>query len=72
MYQAARSTSMMSRREALLALCNDSARYFKSQQCDGLHPGQSAIFVDGQQVGFVGAVHPQLQKQLVLTVQPMS
>lgn len=52
--------------EALLALCNDSARFsFKAQQCDGLHPGQSAaIFVDGQQVGFVGAVHPQLQKQL--------
>ncbi|WP_105189517.1 phenylalanine--tRNA ligase subunit beta [Pseudoalteromonas sp. T1lg48] len=52
--------------EALLALCNDSARFsFKAQVCDGLHPGQSAaIYADGVQVGFIGALHPQLHKQL--------
>ncbi|MEO2281857.1 phenylalanine--tRNA ligase subunit beta [Pseudoalteromonas pernae] len=52
--------------EALLALCNDNARFsFKAQQCDGLHPGQSAAIYAGDEcVGFIGAVHPQLQKQL--------
>ncbi|WP_125717432.1 phenylalanine--tRNA ligase subunit beta [Pseudoalteromonas rubra] len=54
--------------EALLALCNDKARFsFKAQACDGLHPGQSAaIYANGEQVGFIGAVHPQLQKSLDL------
>ncbi|MCO7187924.1 MULTISPECIES: phenylalanine--tRNA ligase subunit beta [unclassified Pseudoalteromonas] len=54
--------------EALLALCNDKARFsFKAQVCDGLHPGQSAaIYANGEQVGFIGAVHPQLQKSLDL------
>ncbi|MCG7535026.1 phenylalanine--tRNA ligase subunit beta [Pseudoalteromonas sp. OOF1S-7] len=54
--------------EALLALCNDKARFsFKAQVCDGLHPGQSAaIYANGERVGFIGAVHPQLQKSLDL------
>ncbi|AZZ98114.1 phenylalanine--tRNA ligase subunit beta [Pseudoalteromonas sp. R3] len=54
--------------EALLALCNDKARFsFKAQECDGLHPGQSAaIYANGEKVGFIGAVHPQLQKSLDL------
>jgi phenylalanyl-tRNA synthetase beta chain len=54
--------------EALLVLCNDKARFsFKAQECDGLHPGQSAaIYANGEKVGFIGAVHPQLQKSLDL------
>ncbi|MCG7561585.1 phenylalanine--tRNA ligase subunit beta [Pseudoalteromonas sp. McH1-42] len=54
--------------EALLALCNDKARFsFKAQPSDGLHPGQSAaIYANGEKVGYIGAVHPQLQKSLDL------
>ncbi|MBE0367530.1 phenylalanine--tRNA ligase subunit beta [Pseudoalteromonas aurantia] len=54
--------------EALLALTNDTARFsFKAEPSEGLHPGQSAaIHVDGVKVGFIGAVHPQLQKSLGL------
>ena len=54
--------------EALLALTNDTARFsFKAEPSEGLHPGQSAaIYVDGVKVGFIGAVHPQLQKSLGL------
>ncbi|MCF6435739.1 phenylalanine--tRNA ligase subunit beta [Pseudoalteromonas sp. MMG022] len=54
--------------EALLALTNDGSRFsFKAEQCDGLHPGQSAaIYFDDAKVGFIGAVHPQLQKSLGL------
>ncbi|AOT07610.1 phenylalanine--tRNA ligase subunit beta [Pseudoalteromonas luteoviolacea] len=54
--------------EALLAVCNDPARFsFKAEASDGLHPGQSAaIYADGVKVGFIGAIHPQLQKSLEL------
>ncbi|CAH9057292.1 Phenylalanine--tRNA ligase beta subunit [Pseudoalteromonas holothuriae] len=54
--------------EALLALTNDRSRFsFKAQENDGLHPGQSAaIYFDDVKVGFIGAVHPQLQKSLGL------
>ena len=52
--------------EALLSLTNDVNRFeIKAEQSDGLHPGQSAtIYVDGKKVGFLGAVHPQVQKSL--------
>jgi phenylalanyl-tRNA synthetase beta chain len=52
--------------EALLAITNDVTRFeIKAEQSDGLHPGQSAvIYVDGNKVGFFGAVHPQVQKSL--------
>ncbi|WP_339142512.1 phenylalanine--tRNA ligase subunit beta [Pseudoalteromonas galatheae] len=58
--------------EALLALCNDKARFsFKAEASDGLHPGQSAaIYADGKKVGFIGAVHPQLLKPLELKDTP--
>ena len=39
------------------------------RNCDhaGLHPGQAAeLFIDGQSIGFVGALHPGLQSQLKL------
>lgn len=51
--------------EALLALSNNKAKFtIKAEQSDGLHPGQSAaIYVAGEKVGFIGALHPQLQKQ---------
>ena len=54
--------------EALIALTNDLSRFsFKAEVNDGLHPGQSAaIYLDDKKVGFIGAVHPQLQKSLGL------
>ncbi|ALO42847.1 phenylalanine--tRNA ligase subunit beta [Pseudoalteromonas phenolica] len=54
--------------EALIALTNDVSRFsFKAEANDGLHPGQSAaIYLDDKKVGFIGAVHPQLQKSLGL------
>jgi phenylalanyl-tRNA synthetase beta chain len=54
--------------EALLSLTNDKSRFsFKAEACDGLHPGQSAaVYFDDAKVGFIGAIHPQLQKSLGL------
>ena len=54
--------------EALIALTNDQGRFsFRAEANDGLHPGQSAgIYLDDNKVGFIGAVHPQLQKSLGL------
>ncbi|MEE1131358.1 MAG: phenylalanine--tRNA ligase subunit beta [Caryophanon sp.] len=40
--------------------------YVKSQM-DGLHPGRTAaIYLDGEQVGIIGGLHPQEQKALDL------
>ncbi|CCQ12207.1 Phenylalanyl-tRNA synthetase beta chain [Pseudoalteromonas luteoviolacea B = ATCC 29581] len=54
--------------EALLALTNNAKKFrFKAQASDGLHPGQSAaIYLNDRKVGFIGALHPQLQKSLDL------
>jgi phenylalanyl-tRNA synthetase beta chain len=54
--------------EALLSITNSASRFtFKAEQNDGLHPGQSAaIYFDEVKVGFIGALHPQLQKSLGL------
>ncbi|TNF34541.1 MAG: phenylalanine--tRNA ligase subunit beta [Gammaproteobacteria bacterium] len=55
--------------EALLALSGAGRDIrFEAAVNPSLHPGQSAcIRVDGQVVGWVGALHPQLQQQLELT-----
>lgn len=52
--------------EALLALSGGTDCYhFESAQHDALHPGQTAVIKRGEDhVGFVGALHPGLQKTL--------
>ena len=54
--------------EALMDLTADSAQFeFKKASLDALHPGQSAeIFLNGQSVGYIGAIHPQHEKALGL------
>ncbi|MFT7288916.1 MAG: phenylalanyl-tRNA synthetase beta chain [Halieaceae bacterium] len=54
--------------ESLLAMTGDREA-FSFERCDrhGLHPGQSAwVLRDGQRIGFLGALHPSLQKALDL------
>ncbi|QDP01178.1 phenylalanine--tRNA ligase subunit beta [Thalassotalea sp. PS06] len=54
--------------EALLALTADSSAYeFKAAEHSALHPGQTAAIYRGEElVGFVGAVHPELERKLGL------
>lgn len=45
---------------------------FVAKQFSALHPGQSAtILVDGQEVGFIGTVHPKIVQQLGLAGKPI-
>lgn len=55
--------------EALLShTCDAQAFTFEARQHSALHPGQSAAIVKGGEVvGWVGAIHPQLQQQLDLS-----
>jgi phenylalanyl-tRNA synthetase beta chain len=55
--------------EALLShTCDAPAFSFEARQHSALHPGQSAAIVKGGEVvGWVGAIHPQLQQQLDLS-----
>jgi phenylalanyl-tRNA synthetase beta chain len=55
--------------EALLShTCDAQAFSFEARQHSALHPGQSAAIVKGGEVvGWVGAIHPQLQQQLDLS-----
>lgn len=40
---------------------------YQSVQMDSLHPGRTAaILIDGKEIGFVGQIHPSLQKELAL------
>ncbi|EAQ96862.1 phenylalanine--tRNA ligase subunit beta [Congregibacter litoralis] len=52
--------------EALLALTGDAASFrFEAGERSGLHPGQTAWLKRGDEtVGFVGVLHPTLQKKL--------
>ena len=54
--------------EALLSLTCDFASYeFSRAEVSALHPGQSAqITKNGRLVGFVGALHPELERKLGL------
>jgi phenylalanyl-tRNA synthetase beta chain len=58
--------------EALLALARvDGEITFERADHSALHPGQSAaILRDGQPIGLIGALHPQLQQRLDLA-QPL-
>lgn len=55
--------------EALLALGGEAQAFsFASGKHPSLHPGQTAtVSKDGEIVGFLGTLHPQLQKQLGLS-----
>lgn len=47
--------------------CEERIRYEATDAIRELHPGQSAfIYLDEQVIGFIGKVHPQIQKQLDL------
>jgi phenylalanyl-tRNA synthetase beta chain len=53
--------------ECLLQLAGLEAVYQRANH-SALHPGQSAeVVVDGQVIGYLGAIHPQLQNALDLT-----
>ncbi|QBG34746.1 phenylalanine--tRNA ligase subunit beta [Litorilituus sediminis] len=54
--------------EALLSLTADSASYeFSKAELEALHPGQTAkITRNGQLVGYVGSLHPELERKLGL------
>ncbi|WP_318453173.1 phenylalanine--tRNA ligase subunit beta [Photobacterium leiognathi] len=54
--------------EAILELtANEAAFSFKVAKHPALHPGQSAaIVVDGKEVGFIGTVHPELERKFGL------
>jgi phenylalanyl-tRNA synthetase beta chain len=55
--------------EALLRhTCERQVFTFEAREHSALHPGQSAAIVkQGKVIGWVGAIHPQLQQQLDLT-----
>lgn len=55
--------------ESVLSLLADDASFsFEPAKHPALHPGQSAaVMRNGEQVGLLGAMHPQLQKTLGLT-----
>lgn len=52
--------------EALIGVAGDAASYsFEPYAQHGFHPGQCAkVIRDGQLVGFIGALHPQLAAEL--------
>lgn len=52
--------------EALLGLTGDARNYiFNKKKHPALHPGQSAaIHLDGEQVGWIGTLHPTLEREL--------
>ncbi|MDY6919162.1 MAG: phenylalanine--tRNA ligase subunit beta [Pseudomonadota bacterium] len=55
--------------EALLALAAKPGEYqFEPAQHPALHPGQTAVMKrDGQALGYIGALHPRVQKALDLS-----
>ena len=54
--------------ESVLSLTEGGNRVrFVAKQFDVLHPGQSAaIELDGQEIGFIGAIHPSISQKLGL------
>ncbi|MFT2099405.1 phenylalanine--tRNA ligase subunit beta [Marinomonas sp. 2405UD66-6] len=51
--------------EALFELNNGGQPTYERSACEFLHPGRSAdIYIDGQFVGLMGELHPQLSKTL--------
>jgi phenylalanyl-tRNA synthetase beta chain len=58
--------------EGVLSLCGDLADFhYETGGHDALHPGQSATLKKGDQlVGYLGALHPEVQKKMGLS-QPV-
>ncbi len=54
--------------EALLSFSQDDSSYeFVAKQHSALHPGQSAaILRNGEEIGYIGAIHPKFEKKLGL------
>lgn len=54
--------------EAVLALTGKLSEIeFRAESNPALHPGQSAaIYLDGKHIGYIGVVHPELEKKLSL------
>ena len=54
--------------EAILDLTGKLSEIeFRAEAIPALHPGQSAaIYLDGKRVGFIGVVHPELERKLDL------
>ncbi|MGL5292176.1 MAG: phenylalanine--tRNA ligase subunit beta, partial [Vibrionaceae bacterium] len=54
--------------EAILQLCSDQKRYrFEASQHPALHPGQTAaIYADDKLVGYLGTLHPELERKFDL------
>lgn len=54
--------------EAILDLTGKLSEIeFRAEAIPALHPGQSAaIYLDGKRVGFIGGVHPELERKLDL------
>jgi phenylalanyl-tRNA synthetase beta chain len=52
--------------EAVMSLsCSPDQLLFEAGDVNGLHPGQTALInLDGSQIGFMGALHPQQQGNL--------
>jgi len=58
--------------ERLFARANGGEVQFVANQMPMLHPGQSAMIMrDGEAVGYVGTINPQLQRTLDLSVCPV-
>ena len=59
--------------ERLLSLTAGKAKVeFVAKAFSALHPGQSAaILVDGEEVGFIGTVHPKIVQKLGLSGKPV-
>ncbi len=59
--------------ESLLGLARDAkALRFEAAELRCLHPGRSArIFVDGAPVGWLGELHPQMQRSLNYATAPL-
>ncbi len=56
--------------EALLATLSGGQDFsFTAEECDALHPGQSAVIYDaeGKKVGMLGALHPAIETKLDLS-----
>lgn len=54
--------------EAVLALTGKLSEIeFKAENNPALHPGQSAaIYLCGERIGFIGVIHPELERKLDL------
>ncbi len=58
--------------EALLKLANAGEYSFEKAEHPALHPGITArVLCDGNPVGWIGAMHPKLQKTLDLSQSPI-